>query len=59
MALHWAAELGKTEVMKLLLEKGKADVNLKDNEGYTALQWAARNNKREAIKLLEFSSLFQ
>lgn len=47
-----AVRLGKTEMMKLLLDSGKIDGNLKDFKGYTALQWAARINREGVVKLL-------
>jgi ankyrin repeat protein len=39
-ALQWASGEGHSEVVKLLLEKG-ADVKARDEDGGTALLWAA------------------
>ena len=47
-----AAESGKLEVVKLLLEKG-ANVNAKTPSGWTALTWAAWNGSSDVVKLLE------
>ncbi|RKK21608.1 hypothetical protein BFJ67_g17179 [Fusarium oxysporum f. sp. cepae] len=41
-ALWWAAVQGDEEVVKLLLEMGKADVNAADSDGATPL-WHLRN----------------
>ena len=37
--------------MKLLLSKG-ADVNAKDQSGYTALSWASSGGHSEIVRLL-------
>ena len=50
-ALHYAAENGHLELIKLLVQTGE-DVNIADNDGETALHWAALNNHMEAAKLL-------
>ena len=42
---------GNAETVKLLLERG-ADVNAKDNDGWTPLQHAAKRGNVEIIKLL-------
>ena len=39
-ALMWAAKKGSLETVKILLEYN-ADVNAKDDDGHTALYWAA------------------
>ena len=51
-ALHLAADSGKLEVVKYLLEKGGAEVNVQNNGGWTALHLAARNGHLEAVKYL-------
>jgi hypothetical protein len=39
--LSWAAWNGHEEVVKLLIETGRVDVDSKDNDGWTPLLWAA------------------
>lgn len=52
-ALMWAAFAGHVEVIKVLIDEGKAVVDAKDKDGRTALMWAARNGKEEAAMLLK------
>jgi hypothetical protein len=49
--LMTAALLGHTEIVQLFLEKG-ADVNAKDNDGWTALMIAAEKGHSEIVQLL-------
>jgi ankyrin repeat protein len=49
----WAAENGYEAVVKLLLETGKVDVNLKDSSRRTPLSWAAENGHEAVVKLLQ------
>jgi ankyrin repeat protein len=49
--LHWAAETGRLDLAKLLLEYG-ADVNAKNQAGQTPLYFAARANQMELAKFL-------
>lgn len=49
--LNIAAAYGHTEMVNLLLAKG-ADVNAKDNEGWTALMEAARLGNTDVVKIL-------
>ncbi|MGC8923596.1 MAG: ankyrin repeat domain-containing protein [Candidatus Micrarchaeia archaeon] len=51
-ALMYAARDGRTEIVKLLLEKG-ADVNAKDILGLTALRYAAENGHKDVVELLK------
>jgi Ankyrin repeats (3 copies) len=39
--------------VKLLLETGKVDVDLKDKYGWTPLSWAAREGHNAVVKLLK------
>ena len=50
-ALHFAAEEGHKEIAELLIAKG-ADVNAKDEEGGTAIDWAIRHKRTEIADLL-------
>jgi ankyrin repeat protein len=49
--LHWAAETGRLDLAKLLLENG-ADVNAKNQASQTPLHFAARANQIELAKFL-------
>lgn len=42
-SLHWAAENGQTEVVKLLIAECGADANTKDDGRWTPLHWAAQS----------------
>jgi len=46
-----AAKEGKTDILKALLDEG-IDVNIKDNDGMTALMWAAYKCHLNAVELL-------
>ncbi len=50
-ALRLAVDLGKTSVVKLLLEHG-ADKNSKDSYGQSVVMTAASNHRTDALKLL-------
>ena len=50
--LQVAAELGNVEVMRLLIEKG-AEVNVVNNKGRTALDYATKYGKKDAVSFLE------
>jgi ankyrin repeat protein len=49
--LHVASYDGALEVVRLLLEYG-ADVEVKNNDGQTALQYAAERGHDEVLELL-------
>ena len=51
-ALHDAAEKGNNEICQTLLEFG-LDVDEKDNDGRTPLDWAIKNNRRDAAHVLK------
>lgn len=42
---------GKAEIVQFLLSNG-ADINAKDDEGRTALMWAAFGGKKETLQIL-------
>jgi len=48
-ALHRAASNGHCDVMKELLDS-KADVNVRDKDGFTQLHWAAVSGNPIAVK---------
>ncbi|KID93484.1 Pfs, NB-ARC and Ankyrin domain protein, partial [Metarhizium majus ARSEF 297] len=50
--LFWASQNGYEAVVKLLLETGRANVEAKDNSGWTPLSWAVRNGHEAVVKLL-------
>jgi ankyrin repeat protein len=52
--LFWAARYGHDKVAKVLIDHG-ADVNVKDNDGLTALRWANTNQQSNVIALLQAS----
>ena len=47
----WAAQTGKINAPQILLKYG-ADINVRNNDGQTALDWAAKGNHKEIVKLL-------
>jgi ankyrin repeat protein len=49
--LHWAASLGLAEMARLLIDNG-ADVNIRNEEGYTPLHWAAGEGQKELVVIL-------
>jgi ankyrin repeat protein len=51
-ALHKAAELGKADVVRYLVDQG-ADVSIKDATNRSAMDWAAMNNHQEIVELLQ------
>jgi hypothetical protein len=49
--LHREVDKGDETAMRLLLDH-KADVNVKDDEGMTALHWAAQNGQKAVVRPL-------
>ena len=50
--IHWAADRGNKDIVKLLLDIKDLDVNQKDNEGQTALHYACSCGHLEVIETL-------
>ncbi|CDK30271.1 Ankyrin repeats containing protein [Candidatus Babela massiliensis] len=51
-ALMWAVASNKIDIIKLLLDKG-ADINLKDNQGYTARDIAYKRGHKSIVNLID------
>ncbi|NDP27790.1 MAG: ankyrin repeat domain-containing protein [Flavobacterium sp.] len=54
--LMYAARYNKVEIIKYLLQKG-ADRDIKDSQGFTALNYAELSNAYDAIAVLKSSSI--
>ena len=50
--LHWASDVGALEVVRVLLEHGADDVEVKGNDGMTALQEAAERRHDAVVELI-------
>ena len=50
--LMWAVSFKHNSIVKLLLDQPAVDVNVKDDNGRTALHWAAWNNNAEGARML-------
>ena len=46
--MHWASYLGHDVMIRTLLKYG-ANINAKDNQGYTALHWAANKGNSKVL----------
>lgn len=55
--LHWAAENGHSEVMRLLAVGLGADINAIDNNEQTPLYWALKGGHVEVLKILTLETL--
>ena len=51
-ALMWAVWNNHNSIVKLLLDQPAVDVNVKDNDGWTALHYAAISNNAEGARML-------
>ena len=57
-ALHWAAKLGRTDIVKFIMGAG-VDIQSKSHGGYTPLHIAAMSGRDQVIiQLIEFYSKF-
>ncbi|MEY2393422.1 ankyrin repeat domain-containing protein [Wolbachia endosymbiont of Tettigetta isshikii] len=50
--LHLIAEKGHLDIVEYLVDKKKADFNIKDNDGRTPLHFAASNGRLEIVQYL-------
>ncbi|XP_075262899.1 acyl-CoA-binding domain-containing protein 6-like [Convolutriloba macropyga] len=50
--IHWASDRGNLGMIKMLIEDFKAQVDVKDEEGQTALHYAVSCEHFDAVKLL-------
>ena len=57
-SLHAAAQEGNEENVKLLVEKGNANVNAKSDTGITPILWSANFGRLRIIKYLESQSAY-
>ena len=55
-SLHYAAYFGLMDIIKLLFENPKVDIDSKDTYGQTPLSWAARRGHEAVVKLLQSST---
>lgn len=50
--VHWASDRGNVDVLKLILTTAGIDINLRDNEGQTALHYACSCGHKACVELL-------
>lgn len=51
-SLHYAAELGYSDIVQLLLGSGQVQIGERDSDGYTALMYAAASGQHGVVDLL-------
>lgn len=51
-SIYWASKSGQHEVLRLLLERDRINVNVRNMTGATPLQWAVRSGNFAAARLL-------
>ena len=51
--IHVMAQFGNLDLVKFLVEKGQADIHVKNNEGKTALDIAMENGHSEVVEYLK------
>ncbi|XP_014553664.1 hypothetical protein COCVIDRAFT_40310 [Bipolaris victoriae FI3] len=52
MRFQWAAENGNRNVLAVLLQAGKADIEAKNSDGWTPLMQAAKGGHRDTVEVL-------
>ncbi|XP_055636819.1 acyl-CoA-binding domain-containing protein 6-like [Toxorhynchites rutilus septentrionalis] len=50
--IHWAADRGNVEILRLILDVPQVKINLNDSFGQTALHYASSCGNRDCLKLL-------
>jgi len=50
--LHYAAAANAWDIMRTLLDEGKVDPNLKDDDGFTALHITAKRGDKKGVRIL-------
>ena len=50
--IHWAADRGNKDIVKMLLDIKDLNLNQKDNDGQTALHYASSCGHLDVVKLL-------
>ncbi|XP_065090399.1 acyl-CoA-binding domain-containing protein 6 [Ochlerotatus camptorhynchus] len=50
--IHWAADRGNVEILRLVIQVPTVNIDLKDSGGQTALHYASSCGNRDCVKLL-------
>lgn len=50
--IHWAADRGNAEILRLVIDVPAVNIDLKDSVGQTALHYASSCGNRDCVKLL-------